>query len=1858
MSCILKNNCASGFSIPKLVLVFALFLSCMFNMQLPLIVCLYLMYRMESRQETTSHVDAPFHHPEPPPPYQEFEHDLNDGEDTLTPRQVLQEMDTELDVVHDRINLNKEIFQEELRLLEEKFNTSLKEFENRYFLLDKKIVSRYSFYVLCFVLFMLEMYLLYISIDNNIALVSLLNLLIYVFLPFNIITKLILSYCKFLLLFSHPGFPLALSVIAYATLLFIYRKKFTIKFLSFAIIAPILFLFCRQITLSHSKENTKRNSKSYSDKIRENWTTEERILHKYKNKVDPNRINKIVENVMKQIRAAAAQRDNNAAIERKKKRMFTSSHDDEGIDTEYDEMEDWDRHVRIINAVRPYLWSIKRQARAAGISKSKMRSIIEIIPSLIICVKTFKSDTSVFLLNLCNLMIILNKRLVVSDDMCTFLTVIVTTFSLVISAPKSSSRQATRSHEFTQTLEELKFKTGITCDSIPKVLATFLVTVTSLIFLSKMPRKNDFDSIFNRIGKFSHNFNGLLDMVGFSSNCVEQSINFYKSFSLSENSVEFKNFSARKKLYSRIQELATLEQQLKLRLDPALISEIDKLFITSLNLSTGLRPSEARDHNNYHATLTRLHRACITSPARGAKMRVLPVQVQLFGDAGVGKTKLVFPLSIDALKSMPDLQLVPENFMNHIYFRQVGAKYWTNYNGAQHHVTVIDDANQILPKICESIPFTGEIIHLANSAECPLSVAEVDNKAFALFNSRLIIVTDNNQTPDVTATISSPDAYFRRIDFSVKVMCNPEFSIEKTHGNGTYYVFDTEKLDPKTPNTEKYLFQLYKPGTNELIGPILNYTELLKQICDRLEKNRTQHTVDLDMYRDYANSHMSQDFFLYLFKDRLPNFLLYFCFVFNYTSLTSIASLVVLFVCLFLNYIYAIIWPFVYLFVIRRLLRHNGIPCTFPEIKDSLSESCSRFKMVLVEAFTATKNKLKFLFSLKICCLAIIPLIVFFVYKCLRKESDRKKFDELVKEEDVDEIREFIEKYNGRNHRLRHLQTIIDDLDDEEVLSFCASNKTYKSEVYEAKTQRINKNVRSEVYDSSKQAIRKNVLSHSYGITNDFDPVPYWRGSLPTEVSKSTKSQYLADVNSQEILRILANDNLANLTVETPGYPPRTVNILMLRGGIGVTVNHILYDCTDDTKMTLTCNNNTYHCSLSECKRVRTTNNEITRDVVFLGFPRSKVRMFRDITKYFITDTTTPASGQLMVTSLTRNLKGVLHLITSTGIQHSLDHFTAATPSNQSSNVYDMYVTGSALAAGDCGAPLILNSTSHPHKILGFHVAGCKGRAYALRLTLEEIQVAFREFEYTHSMVYEERTDKFPHNNTDPITPITDLPELAGNLILTDQLKPVYIPNETSIQKSEIFECLGPATTMPAMLKNTKDINVYKQNLAKYFGRQPPLQNQTIEIFRKSIVSRFGRIPFNKLSIEEAIIGNEVLGPIDRSTSPGYPYVFDNSKGKQKWMGKGEDWITDHPDLINAITDFESKVKEGLIPNFYFIDQTKDERRPIEKVLAGKTRMFAIGNMVLTVLIRQYFSWFDSEMKKHLIDNGSLIGIDPTSYDWTKLYGLLLSMTKGKKTAYAGDYTTYDGDLRRDLLFAVLDALIEIGEIPEEYHPSMFALWSILVDSQHIHKGIVYRLDHSQPSGNPWTSVINTIYGLGLMETAITELLLERQPQLALEVRNKVLIFVYGDDNLVAFDDEIAEIITPTDVGLKLTSYGHKYTNDDKTTELEFKKVEDLTILKRGFAWDDELAYCFAPLDHKVWIEMMNWDKEKDPMLKREQLRVNGLTVQRELIHHPKQIYESVWTKGFVPHLSKLGINVENNIPYSLHRAIIANRIN
>lgn len=120
-------------------------------------------------------MDTPFHHPEPPPPYEEFEHTWIDEEDNLTPRQVLQEMDTELDVVHDRINLNKEIFQEEIRLLEDKFNASLKEFENRYFLLDKKIVSQCSLYILYFVVFTLEVYLLYTSLDSDVVLIILLQ---------------------------------------------------------------------------------------------------------------------------------------------------------------------------------------------------------------------------------------------------------------------------------------------------------------------------------------------------------------------------------------------------------------------------------------------------------------------------------------------------------------------------------------------------------------------------------------------------------------------------------------------------------------------------------------------------------------------------------------------------------------------------------------------------------------------------------------------------------------------------------------------------------------------------------------------------------------------------------------------------------------------------------------------------------------------------------------------------------------------------------------------------------------------------------------------------------------------------------------------------------------------------------------------------------------------------------------------------------------------------------------------------------------------------------------------------------------------------------------------------------------------------------------------------------------------------------------------------------------------------------------------------------------------------------------------------------------------------------------------------
>ena len=121
---------------------------------------------------------------------------------------------------------------------------------------------------------------------------------------------------------------------------------------------------------------------------------------------------------------------------------------------------------------------------------------------------------------------------------------------------------------------------------------------------------------------------------------------------------------------------------------------------------------------------------------------------------------------------------------------------------------------------------------------------------------------------------------------------------------------------------------------------------------------------------------------------------------------------------------------------------------------------------------------------------------------------------------------------------------------------------------------------------------------------------------------------------------------------------------------------------------------------------------------------------------------------------------------------------------------------------------------------------------------------------------------------------------------------------------------------------------------------------------------------YRTLNFEEAITGTRQDGsnPMDLSTSPGIPYVFQTGKekGKKTWLHINEKGDLDHvdPEFLEEYNRFEQSMMSGVIPLNRSYDFPKDELRPEAKALGTqdsppKTRTVTCMNMNYIILWRK-----------------------------------------------------------------------------------------------------------------------------------------------------------------------------------------------------------------------------------------------------------------------------------------------------------------
>lgn len=516
--------------------------------------------------------------------------------------------------------------------------------------------------------------------------------------------------------------------------------------------------------------------------------------------------------------------------------------------------------------------------------------------------------------------------------------------------------------------------------------------------------------------------------------------------------------------------------------------------------------------------------------------------------------------------------------------------------------------------------------------------------------------------------------------------------------------------------------------------------------------------------------------------------------------------------------------------------------------------------------------------------------------------------------------------------------------------------------------------------------------------------------------------------------------------------------------------------------------------------------------------------------------------------------------------------------------------------AGDCGAPLLAHCTKLQGRILGFHVAGNTIHGWSTLITREMLE----KFITTHEG-----------------SCIPQAQAKLGNLIPQGHFgrigksEKIFFQNDaTQIIKTDIHGEISAPVTFPAVLsKNderlTKRVNPITNGIAKYSKALKPFplrHREMVNDYLRSELDTYTRLRRPALLTEvETVKGipefEQAFEPLPLNTSPGWPYVNTRPRGES-----GKAYLFDingkmmDIELARRYREREQRAMKGERVESVWIDCMKDERRPLEKIQSGSTRLFTIGPVDLTLLSRKYCQDFVEAIKASRGFSHCKLGIDPQSLEWTELYNYLSSFSD---CMVAGDFTRFDGTVHGELIEDYFEDIDYFYKTYGEHKPEDSNVRRVLADeicnTVQLAKDEFYMTHGGNPSGNQQTTPLNsrtnfrymTLAWLGIVEQ---QKLWKYYSMAAFS--NNVRIACYGDDNILAIKRDVVEWFNQETISEHLEQYGIVYTNETKDGITKWKKLDECTFLKQGFREHESINGIKAPImKESTLLELLNWTR-------------------------------------------------------------------
>lgn len=545
--------------------------------------------------------------------------------------------------------------------------------------------------------------------------------------------------------------------------------------------------------------------------------------------------------------------------------------------------------------------------------------------------------------------------------------------------------------------------------------------------------------------------------------------------------------------------------------------------------------------------------------------------------------------------------------------------------------------------------------------------------------------------------------------------------------------------------------------------------------------------------------------------------------------------------------------------------------------------------------------------------------------------------------------------------------------------------------------------------------------------------------------------------------------------------------------------------------------------------------------------------------------------------------------------------------------------------AGDCGNPVIAEIDGGLF-IVGIHEAGLTSSrtCFATQLERTELEEYLKKFSPSAQISRDDfhyETAKYEQGEYGPN---------KTSYVATCE-EHIVAPGKTDLHPSILHDVIQPHTMIPALLRPTKEHDPMVKALNKYGlctdqFPQEYIDNAVMAISEDLQALKSDEDIRRKLTISEALNGIPgKIESVDLSTSSGYPFSLkQETKGPKRKVIDGEPGSLTLSMIAQENYDYWQRCLENnIIPSDPFLATLKDEKRKIEKVKAGKTRVFCAGNLSGFLHNKQLFAGFCEFMTRTRASTFSTLGLDRASKEW---HQLITEFKNISPYGLDGDQEEWDGRFKSTIALACVKIINDFYGDEFSNHrlicfmQAVFPYLRITWNYGQGLKSTIIQIPGCMPSGWYLTFVVNSLVNAVLMRIAWQ--MLVSKPMNDLHYYRRYVREKYaGDDSFLAVHPDFLHEFNNIEIARVFAKYGQKYTPASKSGDLiPYQKIEDCVFLKTKTGMINGF---YVPLfDMDANLETLNWIRKNKELSDFELTEANANDVLRNLIFYGQPTFD------------------------------------